>query len=213
MKQMLWVPFFALTILATACVSTGSDFPDAIPASLRTITEDDKNLYNTLMSMEPVAADPLLLALSVQGISENEIPVVMDSPEEYYSVGDIRNFWIHDTDNNEFIQISAKLAAVSDHAYFWQDRGHLARDGEGEYANSVDWLVASSTFEKSYESVRNIFGNEDVPGIDGDPRVYIIHSDRLGSVGGYFGESHQLPNKIDSHSNEGQYFFISNISI
>ena len=77
-------------------------------------------------------------------------------------------------------------------------------------ATVTDWVAAGESFDTSYERVRAVFGSEESLGLDGDPRLFVIHSDRVGKVAGYFSQVDQFPAVVETHSNEGQYLFISN---
>ena len=99
---------------------------------------------------------------------------------------------------------------ISDHAYFWQDVDSKALNAVNQDVTAEDWAAAGKSFDNSYERVRAVFGSEESLGLDGDARLFVVHSDRVGQVGGYFSETDQLPAVVEAHSNEGQYFFISN---
>jgi hypothetical protein len=87
---------------------------------------------------------------------------------------------------------------------------NTALNASGVEATSEDWAAAGASFDTSYERVRAVFGSEDSPGLDGDTRLFVVNSDNLGKEGGHFSQADQLPALVDVHSNEGQYFFISN---
>jgi hypothetical protein len=143
------------------------------------------------------------LAVSIKSLDAEKIPIAPSQPVKTYQVGDTRTFWVHNNATLQFNLITAKLILISDHAYFWQDVGNNPQ------ASAEDWAAAGESFDNSYERVRAVFGSEESLGLDGDPRLFIVHSDGVGNVGGYFGETDQLPAVVESHSNEGQYFFIS----
>jgi hypothetical protein len=200
---------FVLSLLIAACAQDGPT-ADHIPASLSDVTSADRQLHERLVETELQPADAVALAIAIEGLDPSSIPKDRTEPERMYEVGDVETFWVHNTDTLEFNEIEAELVIISPHAYFWQDLNSAAVNADGEPATAADWQVAADTFEASYTSVRDVFGTEESPGIDGDERVYIVHSDLLGRVGGYFGASHQLPRSVERYSNEGQFFFISN---
>lgn len=189
--------------------SSSGEINRNIPPFLNTLTEQDIELYARVQNANPQSADPAVLAQMLNGLvlANGSLP---PTSGEKYQIGDIRSFWIHNNDTFEFIEIQAELMAISVHAYMWQDIMSVAANAEGNPASADEWNTAALTFDSTYVAVQAVFGGEDSPGIDGDERVYVIHSDSLGNVGGYFGEADQLPQSIESHSNEGQYFYISN---
>ena len=57
---------------------------------------------------------------------------------------------------------------------------------------------------------RAFFGNEWNPGVDGDPRMYVLYARGVGSnVAGYFSSSDQYPPEIQQHSNAHEMFIIN----
>jgi immune inhibitor A len=71
---------------------------------------------------------------------------------------------------------------------------------------------AAAVFDDVYTRDRDRFGTEPNPGIDGDPRVYILHtsSARMGSgAGGYQDDSSELPKAAFTHSNEHELFVMN----
>jgi subtilase family serine protease len=90
--------------------------------------------------------------------------------------------------------ITAKLMLISKHAYFWQDVNG------GQNVSAEDWSAAGESFDNSYERERAVFGSEQSLGLDGDSRLFVVHSDSVGEAGGYFNETDQLPAVVDSHS-------------
>ena len=199
-------------ILMTGCggeLTTATE-PDFVPISTDASLPADAELYQSLSKLEPDSADRIALAVAIQGIDSASLPTPPTNPAAEYKVGDTREFWTHDSSALMFTRITAKLMFISTHAYFWQDEASQPLNAAGVVATDEDWAAAGESFDTSYERVRAVFGFEESPGLDGDARLYVIHSDSLGSVGGYFGQADQLPAEVEAHSNQGQYFFISN---
>jgi hypothetical protein len=199
--------------LLTSCgggETTNAAEPGFTPVSTDPVTAADIEMYATLTAQDPKPADRVDLAASIEGLDPASLPATPAAPLQTYQVGDTRKFWIHNSSTFEFKQITAELMFISKHAYFWQDTESQPLNATGELATAEDWSAAGESFDTSYERVRAVFGHEESPGLDGDTRLFVIHSDSLGNVGGYFGQADLLPQAIESHSNEGQYFFISN---
>ena len=191
MKHRFCTGFILVLSLLIAACAQGGPTAGNIPASLSDVTDADRQLYERLVETEPQPADAVALAIAIEGLDPSSIPKDRTEPERVLEVGDVETFWVHNSDTLEFNEIEAELVIISPHAYFWQDVDSAAVNADREPATAADWQVAADTFEASYTSVRDVFGTEESPGIDGDERVYIVHSDRLGRAGGYFGDVHK----------------------
>jgi immune inhibitor A len=194
---------------AMQAVTTASE-PEFTSVSRESILPADRKLYTSLSTVKSAPVDRAALAVSIENLDPAKIPVARAKPIKTYQSGDTRTFWVRDNSTTEFKLITARLMLVSDHAYFWQDVDSKALNAINQEATAEDWAAAGKSFDKSYEQVRAIFGSEESPGLDGDLRLFVIHSDSVGKAGGYFNETDQLPAVVEAHSNEGQYFFISN---
>jgi hypothetical protein len=172
--------------------------------SMEPISPADSMLYASLSAVQLASADPVALAVSIKNLDPKKIPAAPSQPVRTYQLGDTRAFWVRNSSTLQYNLITAKLMLTSDHAYFWQDVN------SGQNVSADSWSAAGESFDNTYEQVRAVFGSEESLGLDGDHRLFIVHSDGVGEIGGYFNETDQLPAVVDSHSNEGQYFFISN---
>jgi immune inhibitor A len=173
-------------------------------------TAADADLYAVLSNLDPIPANRIDLAIAIEDLDPAILSTPPDQPTQTYQVGDIRSFWTHNSDTLQFNRITVKLMIISVHAYFWQDEASQPLNAKGQIATPEDWTVAAESFDKTYELVRAVFGHEAAPALNGDPRLYVIHSDSLGKVGGYFGQTDLLPAAVEPYSNEGNYFYISN---
>jgi len=203
----------ALTILLmTACggKTTAATEPQFKAISTLAATTADADLYAALAEMNPDPADRVALAIAIEGLDPASLPTPPSGPPQTHAVGDTHEFWTHNSDEFKFTRIAAKLMFISKHAYFWQDEASQPLNADGETATDKDWAAVGESFDNSYEKVRAVFGDEEAPGLDGDVRLFVIYSDSLGKVGGYFGQADQLPAAVEAHSNQGQFFFISN---
>jgi immune inhibitor A len=184
--------------------STAFSEPQFTSVSTEAATRTDVNLYQSLSSVQPGALNPAVLAVSIENLNPARIPGAPTGPRVIYQAGDTRTFWVRNSSTLQFNQITAQLMIISEHAYFWQDL---------EIAQQVTpeaWTAAAESFDNSYDRVRSVFGSEETLGLDGDPRLFVVHSERVGEVGGYFSEVDQLPAVVEAYSNEGQFFFVSN---
>ncbi|MBK8618351.1 MAG: immune inhibitor A [Anaerolineales bacterium] len=190
-------------------ITTASE-PGFISVSGEPILLADKSLYKSLSKMKPIPVDRIALAVSIENLNPATIPAAPSQPIRIYQAGETRTFWVYNNSIHEYSLITAKLMLISEHAYFWQDVNSKALNALNQDAVLEDWTAAGKSFDESYQRVRTVFGSELSPGLDGDPRLFVIHSDGIGQVGGYFSEADQLPAAVEPHSNQGQYFFISN---
>lgn len=149
--------------------------------------------------------DYLAEALSHQLVSEPVDPVI-STEAPTLNEGMVKTFWILNTDSDTWGEVEMRLLGISDHAYFWFDTN---RD-----PNPDNVQEAMTAFESVYDPLRAVFGTENVPGVDGDPRVYILHASgpklcnvsedfaHTCGIGGYFFGVNQIPSTIIAESNE-----------
>lgn len=212
MPRKLFFILMLTGLLVTACGGKTTTATEPQFKSISTIaaTTADAKLYAALVEMDPEPADRVALAVAIEGLDPASLPTPPSKPLQTYAVGDTHEFWTHNSDAFEFTKITAKLMFISKHAYFWQDQAMQPLNADSEPATDADWAAVGESFDNSYERVRAVFGEEEAPGLDGDSRLFVIYSDSLGQVGGYFGQADQLPAAVEAHSNQGQFFFISN---
>ncbi|HFE66883.1 MAG TPA: hypothetical protein ENJ93_06435, partial [Chloroflexi bacterium] len=78
-----------------------------------------------------------------------------------------------------------------------------------------------AAFDEIYERDTAVFGQENSPGIDGDPRIHIVNASPINlcdvslaniqacGLAGYFGSSDILPQSVDEQSNEREMFIMN----
>ena len=180
------------------------------PFTRSEVTAEEQATFDLLALTNYEANDPVALAIAISGAPQPEPP-----PAEPPTLveGMTENFWIHNTDTLEWTQIEARLLKITEHGYFWFD---TTRDPKPE-----DVERAAAGFEALYQSARDIYGEEASPGIDGDPRIYLMHASALALCNvdestahqcgllGYFSTTDTKPVEIDSHSNEHEMFVLN----
>lgn len=141
------------------------------------------------------------LAMRLKGIKN--IPETIDEPVPAYTVGDEKVFTVLNTDTNENHKITAKLAYITDHTYFWIEDGV---DFDEDKVKSL-----AEIFEKNiYPTDREFFGSEWTPGIDNDPHLYIVYARGLGeSIAGLFSSIDSVHPLARPDSNGHESFFMS----
>lgn len=143
--------------------------------------------------------DPYELACRLRGICNVERTIQGKS----YQVGDREKFWVANSDTAEHHQIDATLLYVTPHSYFWVE------DGIQVNQNDVEALM--DTFESQiYPTNREFFGSESNPGVDGDPRIFVIYTTGLGSrIAGYFNSTDSYHPLVHEYSNVHEVFMVS----
>ncbi len=135
--------------------------------------------------------DPYQLACELQNICDVSKTVEGKS----YKIGDQEKFWISNSDTAEHSQINATLKYETPHSYFWVE--------EGTSVNEGDMKKLMDTFEeKIYPTDREFFGSEWIPGVDGDPHIYVIYASSIGhNIAGYFNSSDSFNPLVKEYSN------------
>ena len=116
------------------------------------------------------------------------------------SEGDQRDFTITNLEDGSPRPITATLQVVSDNAYWFVEDGvTLPRD---------DLALAASIYEQQVRpAVVGTLGDIANPGLDGDPRLFIIHA-VLDGAAGYFGSKDSFPSEVHPHSNESEIIYL-----
>jgi len=159
--------------------------------------------YPTLVNLEQTVvpqADPVALAKRLRGIKD--IPPPPPSPP-VRQVGERETFWvINDSENREF-PVSATLRVVGEHIYMWLE--------DGAQVSDADLQALADAFDNSiYDSMRELWGSEASPGVDGDPRLYGLFARGLGpGLVAYFVSRNAYPVEVYPTSNQHEMFFFS----
>jgi len=154
-----------------------------------------------LLRLEPPTRDLAELAVRM-GRAEPPVARVREGRPPAYVLGETAEFWVHDIQAERYFTVTAELAAVSDHAYAWVQQGE-PYDAEAMSAGTQ----AFST--EVYPAVREVFGSEWLPGVDGDPRLHILHHENIPGVAGYFSSSDAFTTAVEPYSNEREMFYIN----
>ncbi len=137
------------------------------------------------------------LAVRLRGATvDNRAP----EPAVPMSSGDRRTFWLTNLHDGSARSINATLRVVSDNAYWFADDAvSVDQAGLEEAARLYE--------ERVRRAVVTTFGDIRSPGIDGDPRLVVLHS-RLDGAGGYYGSNDEFPVEVHPYSNEREIIYI-----
>ena len=149
--------------------------------------------------------DPIDLAARLGG--KPNVPNVLIDTEAPYSVGAQKTFWATNTDTNDNFKVNATLRYVGDNIYFWIENG--VRFDQTDLQNLAE------TFDKQIiPTNREFFGEEWNPGVDGDPRFYILYAGNLGvNLAGYYSSADELHPDAHPYSNAHEMFLISSDNV
>jgi hypothetical protein len=141
------------------------------------------------------------LAMRIKGIPD--VPeTVSDTPTDY-DLGDELEFNASNTDTDANFTVTARLIYKTENVYFFAEKD-VSVD-EGDVKRLVDTFQ-----EKTYPTDREFFGSEWNPGVDGDPRLYILYARGLGfSVAGYYSSADEYSRLAHEFSNEKEMFYIN----
>jgi len=120
-----------------------------------------------------------------------------------YQEGDTEQFFALDFERTTFPRrINATLRLVTDHAYWWFE--------EGTDADQADIDAAGHQFETEvYPLDHMLFGEEWNPGIDNDPRIFILHQKKIGGYAvGVFSPKDECPRRVCPSSNQREMIYI-----
>ena len=172
--------------MATPFPGTGSERPTpGLPA--RIVLDLDA----------PPDRDLAELAARLRGAELDGAPAA-DTPP--MSEGDQQDFWITNLDDGSARPITATLWLVSENAYWFVD--------DAVSVDHEDLAEAARLYEDQVRpAVVSTFGDIINPGLDGDPRLVILHS-KLNGAAGYFGSKDSFPTEVHPHSNEREMIYM-----
>lgn len=162
----------------------------------------------------PPERDEIGLALAYRGLTAwPPTPTPRTAP---LPVGTRQQLQIANVDTNTISTINADLLAVSDYAYFWFDVG------PGSFMPDAHLLAQTAAdFDDAYEMVVDYFSDGYQAGLDGDPRIHIVHASPLAlcdvtietasacGLAGYFSSRHLYPRLAVPDSNEREMFVMN----
>jgi immune inhibitor A len=180
---------------ATPLPATPLPTETSLPAS-ENPTETLKILKDTILPIYNLAD----IARRLQG--KTGIPPTVPPPAVPLQEGDQARFWLSNADTNDNFQVDATLRFISERAYYWVQ--------DGLTYNQSDLEKLAHTFDdRIYPTDREFFGSEWTPGIDGDPRLYVLYARGLGNVAAYFSSNDEYPPELQKYSNAHEMFVVN----
>lgn len=141
--------------------------------------------------------------LAARLLGKTNIPATVEPPAQPFQVGDSKSFWVTNSDTAQQRQVNATLRYLNDVVSFWIEDGVV-------YDQSELKRLADTFAEKMYPTNREFFGSEWSPGIDGDPRLYVLYATDIGSsVAGYFSSADSTHPEAFQYSNAHEMFVLS----
>jgi hypothetical protein len=180
--------------------TAATEGPPATAPAVEAVLGGPDETLETLRNTTIPENDPLDLARRLKGIGQEDLILTEAPPAQPRVLGEQQAFWVSNSSTNQRFQVQATLHFITDHSYFWIQDG--VRFDEGELRS-----LALAFEEQIYPTNRAFFGSEWTPGIDGDPRLYILYARNLGrSIAGYFSSIDSYPQQIQEFSNEHEMF-------
>lgn len=184
------------SIIPTVDRNTPTPFEVTRKPPDETDTETLLILQNTLIPSRDLAA----LACRFNHVCN--VPETLDPPAVPYVIGSQRQFWLSNSDDGVYSQITATLEYLTPHAYFFVENGVPFDQQEAE-------ALLDTFEEKIYPTDRAFFGSEWTPGVDNDPHLYIIYARNLGaSVAGFYVSIDEYNPLVVEHSNGIEAFYV-----
>lgn len=178
--------------------------PENINLDVVQLTEAQETLDN-LNAMIVPTNDPIDLAERLAG--KLNVPSQLIDEDAPYEVGAKKEFWVTNTDSNENFQIQATLQYVGENLYFWiQDGVSFDKGDLNDLASTFDQEIVPTN--------REFFGMEWNPGVDGDPRFYVLYARGLGrNLAGYYSSADQLHPDAHPYSNAHEMFLLNSDTV
>ncbi len=186
---------------ATAQSNTSSQSIDTSNLIRDPVTAADRTDEQLINSTDIPIADLRELAIRFKGVPA-DTPLKNCTAAPTYNVGDQEKFSVLDNESLKTFTVEATLIAKNDTTYMWLDNNWL---------NTVDHAAlqkAAQTFnDQIVPRDHALFGHEESPGIDCDPRIHILNTSGT-NAGGYFSSVDQVTKQVRSDSNEKDMFYI-----
>ena len=188
--------------LAPTPEPSATPFPSIPPSPTAERATPTSTPVPTLATAAPAPPDRDLAELAMRLRGAPQSAASPNAPAAPMSVGDKEDFWITRAADGSGRRASATLLAVSENAYWF------AEDGVG--VEKAELEAAAEIYESRVRpAVVGAFGDIRKPGLDGDPRLVILHAVLFDGVAGYFGSKDAFPAAVHPRSNEREIVYMS----
>ncbi len=190
-----------LALLLAAC-GDGADGPTPTtvsPSDTSTTTPTATSTPTAFAGEDPPERDRFDLARRYLGLPADAPRVARNEPFGHV-IGDSVTFRLLDLDGPATYEVIASVRAISDHAYFF------LQDGTS-YSDAALQQITADFEGEVWPKVTAAFGEPWTPGVDGDPRITILHADLRGA-GGYVSGADAFPQAVAPGSNEREMLYI-----
>lgn len=171
---------------------------EAIPLGLIQVAvpESAEQTLAALQSAEHRPRDYYRLAVQLGGLDPAALSVASDDWQTL-ALNDREEFVINADLEGDYQTVSATLRAIGESTVWWS----------ADNTSIPDEAIATALARMEAEILplnRLAFGDENAPGVNGDPRIHIlmVHEEVWGGYFGYFSALNQYPAAIHSRSNE-----------
>ena len=106
-------------------------------------------------------------------------------------------------------RIETQLLKTTNKFYFYVDKNWWDSLNAKNQADSIIYNLASEFEYKIYPTLTNLFGKEDTPGIDNDPRIIVVLHKMKPTIGGYIQIEDHYSNQMYPRSNMGQIIYLN----
>ncbi len=171
--------------------------PTVVPTATPTPTPAPAPRWHMADYPTPPDRDLIELAVRLRGAPPSATAVATSAP---LVEGARETFAIHNLDDATTREIIATLRLVSENAYWFVDDAVSVDQADLE-------RVADGYERRVRPRLVETFGDIRSPGIDGDPRIVILHTSIVGA-GGYFSSGDSYPAYAHPHSNEREIIYI-----
>jgi hypothetical protein len=165
------------------------------------VTAADRANEQLIESTDIPIADLRDLAIRFQGVPA-DTPLKNCTTEPVFNEGDVTQFSVMNSETQEKFTIDATLIAKTDKAYMWLDNHWLNRVDHNALRQAAQ-LFSNSILPRD----QALFGQEDSPGIDCDPRIHILNTSNT-AAGGYFSNTDHVTRQVREDSNEKDLIII-----
>ena len=197
---MRWYLSIVLCLIVAVVISCRQESEIVPPLLLGGVPESAKETLRVALSAEPPASDLIDLGKRLKNTKIETIPPHIPTQ------GAVETFYyLYQTEKNQ--EISATLRYQSQNLNMWVAEGANVSD---QALQSAAQKLETTILPKT----RAVFGEENQPGIDGDPRLNILHLKEIGSTGegigavGYFFNGDRVPRGINPYSNQRELLYI-----